>query len=183
MIEPVTIPDIVIQYWRERGYNVGEGGEALVNGMPASIKTVTTRPGNARPERRAALLEDLYDLGLCRMTKDEFDDVCEDIENRALTELRLNAIESGLRRARSKSMIDEIFSQVCEKYGYSRDELKSDARNRSLAKARFELYYRLRHEVDGLSYPRIGRLVGGRDHGSVIHGIRRHEESMAGDAL
>lgn len=75
-----------------------------------------------------------------------------------------------------------IISEVCEKYGIDWIELASHRRSVPAVIARHEAMYRMRHETV-MSLPAIGRRLGGRDHTSVIHGIRRHEERMAAEAM
>lgn len=67
----------------------------------------------------------------------------------------------------------EIIRQVSDKHGITPKQLVSHARSRFLVKARNEAYYRMRRETI-LSLPQIGDKFGGRDHTTVLHGIRRH---------
>lgn len=55
------------------------------------------------------------------------------------------------------------------------DELAGVSRRKNFARARFELFYLLRVHK-GWSYPEIGRKLNGRDHTTVLHGIRKHCE-------
>lgn len=71
-----------------------------------------------------------------------------------------------------------IVAEVCTKHGVSILDLASIRRSRGLPEARHEAMYRLRHETT-MSLPEIGRKLGGRDHSTVLNGIRRHEERMA----
>lgn len=82
--------------------------------------------------------------------------------------------------------IADIKAQVAAKHGVRIAELEGPGRWRSLAYARFEAFYLARQVVrqDGKprwSYPTIGRYFGGRDHATVIHGVRRHQKMMAAD--
>lgn len=74
-----------------------------------------------------------------------------------------------------------IIAEVCEKHGIDWIELVSDRRPAATVLARHEAMYRMRHETT-MSLPAIGRKLGGRDHSSVFHGIRRHEERLAAQA-
>lgn len=74
-----------------------------------------------------------------------------------------------------------IMTEVCRKHGISRDELCSASRARHLVAARHEVFYRLRSET-GLSLPRIGHLVGGRDHTTVLHGVRSYSALISREA-
>jgi len=46
--------------------------------------------------------------------------------------------------------------------------------------ARFAMYKTLRER--GWSYPRIGKLFGGKDHSTIIHGVRRADYMIEKDA-
>jgi hypothetical protein len=70
-----------------------------------------------------------------------------------------------------------IIAEVCEKHGIDWIDLASARRSVPVVIARHEAMYRMRHETT-MSLPAIGRKLGGLDHSSVIHGIRRHEERL-----
>jgi len=65
-----------------------------------------------------------------------------------------------------------IALEVSEKHGVSFEDMKSKSHVKRLVDARSEAYFRIRTETK-LSYPQIGRRFGGRDHTTVIHGVRR----------
>ena len=67
-----------------------------------------------------------------------------------------------------------ITDRVASAYGVTTQELLSHQRARILVQARNHLYFLLREQ--GLSYPQIGRMLGGRDHSTVIHGVRRFKQ-------
>ena len=75
----------------------------------------------------------------------------------------------------------EIIRQVAQKYGYTAFELKSARRARGLVRARHEAMWVCRKQTQN-SLPQIGRAFGGRDHTTVLHACRRHEERMAKEA-
>lgn len=57
-------------------------------------------------------------------------------------------------------------------------DLTTQRRQHHLAVARFAAMYVMRRATDK-SYPEIGRLLGNRDHGTIIYGERRAEFLMA----
>jgi F0F1-type ATP synthase membrane subunit b/b' len=73
----------------------------------------------------------------------------------------------------------EILEQTVKKYaahGVTINSMKSPRRTRgALIQARFEFYWRCREET-GLSLPQIGRMVGGKDHTTVLHGVRMYQK-------
>jgi hypothetical protein len=71
----------------------------------------------------------------------------------------------------------KIITEVCRKRNVTLAALFSNRRVTHLVHARQEVMYRLREELN-LSYPEIGRTLG-RDHSTVIHGIKQYEKLLA----
>ena len=65
-----------------------------------------------------------------------------------------------------------ILNEVCTQYGVTKLDLISDRRTANLMRPRMHAYYRLRTETT-LSFPQIGRLMGGRDHTTAMHGYKK----------
>lgn len=72
---------------------------------------------------------------------------------------------------------NEIVFQTAEKYCVSVAEIKGTRRDKFIVKARHECCYRLSKEM-GYSLTQIGKILGDRDHTSVLSGIRRHEKRL-----
>lgn len=70
-----------------------------------------------------------------------------------------------------------IALDVCEKRGVRLIDVCSARRSTPLVLARHEIMYRLHMETN-MSYPAIGRRLGGRDHTTVMYGVRRYVERM-----
>jgi len=71
----------------------------------------------------------------------------------------------------------EIERQVAARHGVSVAELRGPCRARRVAWPRQELMWRARRETR-LSLPQIGERLGGRDHTTVIHGVRAHQDRL-----
>lgn len=71
------------------------------------------------------------------------------------------------------SRVTEIINEVCRRHGVARHEIEGAQQSLELVLPRHEAFYRLRTELR-LSLNRIGQILGGFDHSSVIHGIGRH---------
>jgi chromosomal replication initiation ATPase DnaA len=75
--------------------------------------------------------------------------------------------------------VAEIIREVAAIHGVTAGEIIGPSHLRAIVWPRFEAAYRIRElrMADGRppSYPRIGRWLGGRDHTTIIAGIRRHE--------
>ncbi len=71
-------------------------------------------------------------------------------------------------------MLVDIEKQVAEDCGVSREAMKGMSRKRAVAWARHEAMFRMFTEIKPRpSYKKIGNRFG-RDHTTVIHGIRSH---------
>lgn len=68
-----------------------------------------------------------------------------------------------------------IAADVCRKHGCSLAQILSPQRAHWLVVVRHELFFRLSTETT-MSLPQIGRAIGGRDHTTVLHGIRMHRK-------
>lgn len=73
-----------------------------------------------------------------------------------------------------------ILVAVCEKHGVSKAALTGPRRHRTVAAARHEAAYRLRHEL-GLSLLQIARLFK-RHHTTILNSIERHADTLAREA-
>lgn len=73
----------------------------------------------------------------------------------------------------------DIVDEVCAKHGVTRAEIMGIRRALKLVAARQEAMYRMSRETS-FSLPQIGKRLGGRDHTTVLHGIRRHEAVLQG---
>lgn len=72
-----------------------------------------------------------------------------------------------------------IVEEVCIAHQVSKPELLGSQRERRIVLARHEAMYRMKTETV-MSLPQIGRRLGGKDHTTVLHGIRCHEARMVG---
>ena len=70
--------------------------------------------------------------------------------------------------------IHQIIREAAAKHNISTEYLIGHTRRRGVAWARFEIMWRARHEL-GAPYQLIGHVLGGRDHSTIMHGIKRYE--------
>lgn len=69
-----------------------------------------------------------------------------------------------------------IRQAVAAKHRITLNDMDASCRSRKLACARHEAMYLVARECPMLSYPRMGRMFGGKDHTSIIHGVRKHAD-------
>ena len=68
-----------------------------------------------------------------------------------------------------------------EAFGVEEHRLIGASRVRDVVIPRHATFYVLRHRFPDMSLPRIGRLMGGRDHSTILYGIRNIEALMERD--
>jgi chromosomal replication initiation ATPase DnaA len=78
---------------------------------------------------------------------------------------------------RATITVEDIIRDVCERRDVSRDDLLSPRRQTNVVRARQEAMWLVRHKT-GLSLPNIARRFGGRDHTTILHGIRTHQARL-----
>lgn len=71
----------------------------------------------------------------------------------------------------------EIIYRVAQKHGVGVGDIRGTSRKPNLVLARQEAAYEIRMKR-GLSLPQIGVMLG-RDHTTVLHGIKRHTALLA----
>jgi chromosomal replication initiator protein len=96
-------------------------------------------------------------------------------------ELAVEALSDGLSGTRRRQVTrDEVIGAVLEHFAVGRKELSGRSRTKDIVLPRQVTMYLLRSETDS-SLLDIGSELGGRDHTTVLHGIRQIEKSLAID--
>jgi chromosomal replication initiator protein len=91
------------------------------------------------------------------------------------------AVLRDLLRANDKVMtIEDIQKQVAEHYNVRISDMYSNRRLRIFARPRQIAMY-LAKKMTSASLPEIGRKFGGRDHTTVMHGVKKVEELLQQD--
>jgi chromosomal replication initiator protein len=90
-------------------------------------------------------------------------------------ELAQECLSDILRSSERKITIEEIQRKVSEHYNIRISDIVGPKRLRAFARPRQVAMY-LSKNLTTRSLPEIGRRFGGRDHTTVMHGVRRIEE-------
>jgi chromosomal replication initiator protein len=96
-------------------------------------------------------------------------------------DLAQDCLADILRASDRKLTIEEIQRKVAEHYNIRLADMIGPKRLRTIARPRQVAMY-LAKQLTPRSLPEIGRRFGGRDHTTIIHGVRRIEELMAMDS-
>ena len=72
----------------------------------------------------------------------------------------------------SRSTPEQTIDAVCKYYQIGKRLILSDTRARQIARPRQMLMYLLRNQL-GIAFEEVGRLVGGRDHSTVMHAVNK----------
>jgi chromosomal replication initiator protein len=90
-------------------------------------------------------------------------------------ELTQDCLADVLRDSERKITVEEIQRRVSEHYNIRLSDMVGPKRLRSYARPRQVAMYLCKH-LTSRSLPDIGRRFGGRDHTTVMHGVKRIEE-------
>lgn len=74
----------------------------------------------------------------------------------------------------------KILEAVAKSFHVTADDLKSASRHTRHTIPRFAACLMLREE-GRMSYPQIGRMLGGRDHSTIIYAVRRARQLLLDD--
>ncbi len=96
-------------------------------------------------------------------------------------ELAQECLSDILRSSERKITIEEIQRKVSEHYNIRISDIVGPKRLRAFARPRQVAMY-LSKSLTTRSLPEIGRRFGGRDHTTVMHGVRRIEELKGKDS-
>ena len=96
-------------------------------------------------------------------------------------DLAQDCLADILRASDRKVTIEEIQRRVAEHYNVRLSDLIGPKRVRTIARPRQIAMY-LAKQLTPRSLPEIGRRFGGRDHTTIMHGVRRIEELMTTDS-
>ncbi len=96
-------------------------------------------------------------------------------------DLTQDCLADILRQSDRKVTIDEILRKVAEHYNIRLSDMVGPKRTRTIARPRQVAMY-LAKQLTPRSLPEIGRRFGGRDHTTILHGVKKIEELMATDS-
>ncbi len=96
-------------------------------------------------------------------------------------ELAEDCLADILRASERKVTVEEIQRRVSEHYNIRLSDLLGPKRVRNIARPRQVAMF-LAKQLTSRSLPEIGRRFGGRDHTTVMHGVKRIEELRAKDS-
>ena len=95
-------------------------------------------------------------------------------------DLTQDCLADILKQSERKITVEEIQRQVAEYFNIRMSDLIGPKRVRTYARPRQVAMY-LAKQLTSRSLPEIGRRFGGRDHTTIMHGVRRIEELKATD--
>lgn len=96
-------------------------------------------------------------------------------------ELTQDCLSDVLKASDRKVTVEEIQRRVSEHYNIRLSDMIGPKRVRNYARPRQMAMY-LAKKMTSRSLPEIGRRFGGRDHTTVMHGVRKIEELMTLDS-
>jgi len=85
-----------------------------------------------------------------------------------------DSLSQNIDEERGSFRPDEVIKNICSFYNIKETLIKGPKRDSSLVKARQIAMYILKNDLS-LSFVEIGNILGGRDHTTIIHGVRKIE--------
>lgn len=73
-----------------------------------------------------------------------------------------------------RTTVADVIRETAAKHRISVADLIGQSRERRYVRPRQEAMYRVFTECKHISYPDAGRRLGGRDHTTVLHGVKAH---------
>lgn len=145
---------------------------ARINAKAVRDEGIDLKRVKVVPELPAAPVTSTIEIG---ETPEPFD--------QAALDRQLQLVSDWLRLANENHGLSIVAIQivVARYFGLSRRELISSCRDAKLVLARHLAMYFCR-TLTGSSLPQIGRRFGGRDHTTVLNGVRRMTDLMSIDA-
>lgn len=97
-------------------------------------------------------------------------------------ELVKNILGKSIKEAPPKERVkpEEAINTVASYFNLKLSQIKGNRRDRSYARPRQIIYYLLRSEMN-IPLVEIGNLLGGRDHTTIIHGVRKIAQLLSTD--
>jgi len=108
-------------------------------------------------------------IATCELTKSE------------LTEAKAVEVLSNIVKEKQQFITPElVIREVHKYYRIPIEELLGKKRTKELVTPRQTIMYLLRHECN-LSFPEIGRKMGGKDHSTIMHGCDKVQKNISTD--
>ena len=89
-----------------------------------------------------------------------------------------NSVVEIYKEIKRQILVRQIVDVAAKMFKMSADEICSESRKSQFVKVRDCIYWVAR-AITCKSFPSIGRLIGGRDHSTVIYGFEKVEASIA----
>lgn len=113
------------------------------------------------------------------MNVSQIENNLHDVPLPSLERLSLAVSREMTARCLSKKTTDALIADIATRYGLNSAQLKGDRGPNSISVIRAAAYDLVHRERPHMSLPMIGRAFGGRDHTTVLSGIRKHRDRMA----
>lgn len=95
-------------------------------------------------------------------------------------ELAQRIVRKNLKNEHKAITIDDIINTVCQHFGLDTSAIHTKSRKREVVQARQIAMYLAKHNTE-LSTAKIGTLIGGKDHATVIHACKTIKEQQEVD--
>jgi len=84
----------------------------------------------------------------------------------------------SLEPPKNLSETQRILYDVALKHGIRVSDICGQSRQKNFVLARHEAMWEIKKRRPSMSLPKMGKLFGDRDHSTVLHAIRKHQERL-----
>lgn len=160
------------EYLKTRIEQIGFADKIVNALLKANVRTVRGFVSRGKDEIRKI-------LGLPAV---EIETIFQKIENPTFEDRNENQQEIQDDPVDTPQVLDlgedeDIVGTLSEYFGYSKEDVTAHSRKQDLVRVRDFIVYLLR-EYGDMSYPAIGRLLGGRDHTTIIHSFNKTRKAI-----
>jgi chromosomal replication initiator protein len=96
-------------------------------------------------------------------------------------DLAKEILKDLLKIKRKDVSVDSIIRGVAGAFNVKVSDIKSNRKHNSIVLPRQICMYLLK-KLTGMSFPEVGRVLGGKNHSTVIYGVKRVEEIIGKDS-
>ncbi len=96
-------------------------------------------------------------------------------------DVAMEALKELVKNKQSDVTVDDVIGAVADHFKIKPQDIKSERRMQSIALPRQIAMYIARTKLN-YSYPELGEKFGGKDHSTIIHGVRKIEEKIKKDS-
>lgn len=101
-------------------------------------------------------------------------------QKRKVNQTKRREVKMKKEKETKPPSLGAILDAVSERFAISQEQIKGDCRVHELVVARFAFFYAA-NKIFGYSTPRVGNFLSGRDHTTIINGVKKARARLSRD--